>query len=73
MRNEAFTEFHRIARRQMRPFGTAKPREIGKIRVINSGAPVIFKSQSRTDPIVAGLLARYIRADAACMAASTVR
>src|SRR6476646_1192513 len=56
MRNEAFTEFHRIARRQMRPFGTVKPREIGKIRVINSGGTGHFQKRipsffSRRDPI----------------------
>src|SRR4029077_1840783 len=56
MRNEAFTEFHRIDRRQIRPFGTVKPREIGKIGVINSGRPGHFQKRipgffSRRDPI----------------------
>src|SRR3954447_18724795 len=56
MRNEAFTEFHRIAGRQMRPFGTVKPREIGKIGVINSGRPRHFQERipcffSRRDSI----------------------
>src|ERR1700756_2376733 len=56
MRNEAFAEFHRISRRQMRPFGTVKPREIGKIRVINSGRTGHFQKRipssfSRRDPI----------------------
>src|SRR4029077_15300954 len=56
MRNEAFAEFHRIARRQMRPFGTVKPRELGKIRVINSGRTGHFQKRipgffSRRDPI----------------------
>ena len=45
MRNQTFAEFHRIARRQMRPFGTAKPREIGKIRVINSGRTGHFQKR----------------------------
>src|SRR5437763_662084 len=56
MRNKASAEFHRIVRGQMRPFGTVKPREIGKIRIIDSGRtghvqkriPCLF---SRRDPI----------------------
>src|SRR5258708_25826344 len=45
MRNETFTEFYRIARRQMRPFGTIEPRELGKIRVINSGGTGHFQKR----------------------------
>jgi len=56
MWNEAFAEFHRIARRQMRPFGTVKPREIGEIGVVNSGRTGHFQKRvpgffSRRDPI----------------------
>src|SRR5207248_11274375 len=37
MRNEAFAEFYRIARGQMRPFPTIETRELRIIGIINAG------------------------------------
>src|ERR1043166_2669118 len=57
MRDEAFTEFHRVAGRHMRPFGAVKSRELGKIRVMNSGRAGHFQKWvpsffPRRDPIL---------------------